>query len=232
VKSQISCRHCKGRCIRYGKSKTGKQRYHCSRCKRSFQNQYLHKAFELDTNTQILAMVRESCGVRSIARLLNISSATVISRIKALGKSVQRSPIMQSKEYEVDEMRTYIGNKKRLFWTVYAIRKDTREVVDFHVGKRTMTTLKRVVDTLLLSNAKKIYTDRYNPYQSLIPEEIHHRSKYNINYIERKNLSTRTHLKCLSRKTICFSKSKVMLENCLRIYFWNAKPQTITQLRE
>jgi insertion element IS1 protein InsB len=38
--------------------------------------------------------------------------------------------------------------------------------------------------------------------------------------IERKNLSIRTDIKRLSRGTICFSRSRIMLENCLKIYFW------------
>lgn len=86
------------------------------------------------------------------------------------------------------------------------------------------------MDTVLLSEAKKIFTYGYDLYNSLIPEEIHRKAKYSINHIERNNLGIRTHLKRLSRKTICFSKSKElpplklrqsgMLEACLKIYFW------------
>jgi insertion element IS1 protein InsB len=117
-------------------------------------------------------------------------------------------------------MRTYIKNKENRYWIAYAIRRDTREVVDLKVGKRNKKTLCRITDTLLLSEAIKIYTDRLNLYEYLIPQDLHTRSKYKINYIERKNLSVRTHLKRLARKTICFSKSIVMLEACLKIYFW------------
>jgi insertion element IS1 protein InsB len=216
------CPQCRCRGVMNGKSKTGIQRYLCKNCGRNFQETYYYKAYFRGVNIWISSLIKESCGVRSISRLLGISPTTVIARIKAVGKSLIRPhPILKGKEYEIDEMRTYIANKKRLYWIVYAIRKDTREVVDYAVGKRTMKTLKRIVDTLLLSEAKKIYTDGYDLYRTLIPKEIHYRSKYNINHIERKNLSIRTHLKRLSRKTICFSKSKVMLENCLRIYFWN-----------
>jgi insertion element IS1 protein InsB len=120
----------------------------------------------------------------------------------------------------MDEMRTYVKHKNKKYWIAYAIRRDTREVVDLKVGKRNKGTLRRVIDTLVLSEAKKIYTDKLNLYEYLIPKELHKRSKYKINYIERKNLSVRTHLKRLSRKTICYSKSILMLEACLRIYFW------------
>jgi IS1 family transposase len=128
----------------------------------------------------------------------------VIRRIKRIGQQIQRpSAILKGKEYEVDELRTYIGNKGRLYWVVCAMRRDTKEIIDFKVGKRNLKTLSKVITTVLLSEARKIYTEGYYLYRSLIPKQIHGRSKYQINGIERKNLSIRTHLKRLSRKTIC-----------------------------
>ena len=41
------------------------------------------------------------------------------------------------KSYEVNEMCIYYQKKSKLLWIVYALRKDTREVVDFAVGPRT-----------------------------------------------------------------------------------------------
>uniref|UniRef100_UPI00166D2F5C IS1 family transposase n=1 Tax=Aquaticitalea lipolytica TaxID=1247562 RepID=UPI00166D2F5C len=67
----------------------------------------------------------------------------------------------------------------------------------------------------------KIYTDRLNVYPSLIPKSIHRRFQYCTNKIERMNLTLRTHIKRLSRKTICFSKSEKYLEAHLKIYFWS-----------
>jgi insertion element IS1 protein InsB len=216
------CRQCQGRTVKNGKSNTGKQRYRCIGCKRTFQVEYFYKACNSDTNRWVASLTKESCGVRSIARLLMISISTVSRKIKKIGKSVARPfPIFRGKEYEVDEMRTYIGNKQRLYWVVYALRRDTKEVVDFKVGKRNSKTLQYVLDTVQLSEARKVYTDKLSLYKNLLPTELHNTSAYNINHIERKNLSIRTHLKRLSRKTICFSKSKEMLEACLKIYFWD-----------
>jgi insertion element IS1 protein InsB len=80
-----------------------------------------------------------------------------------------------------------------------------------------------LINTVLVSGVKIIKTDRLNIYQSLIPKEKHISNAYNINYIERNNLNVRTHLKRLSRRTICFSKSCTMLTACLKIYFWHVK---------
>jgi insertion element IS1 protein InsB len=80
--------------------------------------------------------------------------------------------------------------------------------------------LKRVTDTLLLSNCRQIFTDGLAIYKQIIPAALHKIKRYGTNHIERKNLGLRTHLKRLSRKTIAFSKSLLMLEACLKIYFW------------
>lgn len=56
-------------------------------------------------------------------------------------------------EYELDEIRSFIQKKSRLIWIVYAIQRDTREVVTFNIGRRTNKTLRVVTETLALSNA-------------------------------------------------------------------------------
>ncbi len=106
------------------------------------------------------------------------------------------------KTYELDELCTYIRNKNNRIWIAYSIRKNTREVIDFKVGKRTNKTLRSVVSMLLLSDVKKIYTDKLKQYRSLIPSQIHKTTQYGTNHIERMNVNLRTHLKRLNRKTI------------------------------
>ena len=125
------------------------------------------------------------------------------------------------KSYEVDEMCTYYQKKSKLLWIVYALRKDTREVVDFAVRPRTKLTLQKLTDSLVMSESDRIYTDKLNLYGYIIPVNIHCTDQYSINHIERKNLSLRTHMKRLNRRTICFSKSIAMLSACLKIYFWS-----------
>jgi IS1 family transposase len=78
----------------------------------------------------------------------------------------------------------------------------------------------------LLARCKQIYTDGLDIYGFVIPKKLHRVKRYGTNHIERKNLSLRTHLKRLNRKTIAFSKSLLMLEACLKIYFWYGGPVT------
>jgi IS1 family transposase len=155
---------------------------------------------------------------------LRASINTVQKDIRGTAKSIAKPPIrLHQENIEVGELRTFIGNKRNQYWIAYALNRTTREITDFIVGRRSKRTLRMLVNTLLLSGVGKISTDRLNIYRSLIPSEIHDNSKYSTNRIERKNLSIRTHIKRLSRRTTCFGRSRVMLENCLKIYFWRGQ---------
>jgi insertion element IS1 protein InsB len=88
----------------------------------------------------------------------------------------------------------------------YALNKE-RKVVDFWAGKRTISTLRQLTDRLLTSGVRKIKADRLTHYLRLTPKERHDRGPFGISHIERKNLTLRTHLKRLSRRTICLPEA-------------------------
>ena len=152
--------------------------------------------------------------------MLKISPTTLLARIIAIAKKIVQPSIPEGKIYQVDEMRTYVKRKDKLIWIVYALEKQTKSVFSFNIGRRTNQTLKNVITSLELSEARKIITDKLKNYKFLIRPEIHSTKFRGINHIERKNLTLRTHLKRLNRKTICFSKSLVILNAILKIYFW------------
>jgi len=166
-------------------------------------------------------LLKEGCGTNSISRLLMISKNSVTSKILKIADSIKKPPILFGREYEVDEMMTYIGNEDYRICIKYALDRKTRDVVGYSVGRRNKTTLRIVVNSLLLSNPKQIRTDKCPLYPTLIPKELHHVKRRGINYIERKNLTLRTHLKRLNRRTIAYSKSLVVLSAMLKIYFWS-----------
>jgi insertion element IS1 protein InsB len=217
------CSRCGANSIKNGKSKNGAQRYYCKPCRKHFQLCYSYNACSRHINQHITSLLKEGCGIRGIARVLQIAVSTVISRIRSIYRKIRRPfPIIRGREYEIDEIRTYVGSTRNLCWVVYALCKLSGNVVDFRVGPRTRKTLRSVVETTLLSDATKIWTDRLELYKSLIPQHTHNISRNATNRIERKNLNIRTHLKRLSRRTICFSRSRFMLECCIGIYFWES----------
>lgn len=150
--------------------------------------------------------------MRGIARVLKISVNTVLTRIRRIAENIERPNIEESNVvFEVDELWSYVGRKDNEYWLANGLNRATGQVVDFVVGKRTKTTLKILIDRLLVAGPKGIRTDRLTHYQSLIPRTMHRCGAYCSNHIERKNLSIRTHIKRLSRRTICFSRSVLML---------------------
>lgn len=217
------CKYCDYSCIKYGKQNNGEQRYKCKGCGKTQLNNYIRQAYSNQgLNSWVARMVKEGCGIRGMARVLKISTNTIINRIKQIAKGVSKPIIIVRQEaVEVDEIKTFVGLKKNEYWIAYALNRKNRNVIDFVTGKRTKSTLKVLTDTLLLAQVKNVYTDNLKIYRQLIPKAIHKRGNRQINHIERNNLNLRTHLKRLSRRTICFSRSAVMLNACLRIYFWH-----------
>jgi IS1 family transposase len=206
--------------IKHGKDSKMKQRYFCKRCKTTKVEFYTYKAYKHEINQSIVALTKEGVGILGTARLLAISPTTLLKRIKEIASNITQPAISKNKSYEIDEMRTFIGNKNRLIWIVYALEKESRKIVSFNVGARTNKTLSKVIETVTLSNPKKIYTDKLINYKSLIKKEIHNFRNRSTNHIERMNLTLRTHLKRLNRRSAAFSKSIVMLSSVLKIYFW------------
>ncbi len=214
------CPYCSSACILFGKSATGNQRYRCKNCKRTHSKEYSYNACRHYTGTRVVQLTLEGLGVRSIGRVLRISCATVLRKLISKAGKVKKPLLLPGQEYELDELCTCLKKKTNQIWVVYAINKDTKEVIDCAVGRRSHKTLRNVTDTLILSNARMVYTDKLSLYNSLLPAEIHSTKRFGTNHIERKNLTLRTHLKRLCRRTLCYSKSIAVLTSCLKLYFW------------
>lgn len=221
VSGSMHCQNCKSICQKAGRQRNGAQKLYCVKCKKYQQEVYKNKAYERSTDRLISSLVCEGVGVRGIARVVRVAVGTVSTRLRVIAERIGRPVVTDVRPtFEVDELWTYIGRKENEYWIAYALNRQTRQVVDFVIGKRTKATLKELIDRLLLSNPKVIRTDRLTLYQRIIPKAVHRSGSYCINRIERKNLSIRTHLKRLSRRTICFNRSVVMLKSCLKLYFW------------
>lgn len=197
------------------------QRYYCKKCKKYFQKAYSYLAYNPKTNAMIKGLLKEGCGIRSISRILEISKNTVLVRLLKISSKIKAPRFSKlGCKFEIDELWTFVGNKNKMTWVTYAIERDTRDVIDFFVGTKSKKNIKPLIDKVLALQPNRIYTDRLNIYPPLIPKAIHRVLNYCTNIIERKNLTLRTHVKRLSRRTICFTRKQEYLEAHLKIYFW------------
>jgi insertion element IS1 protein InsB len=212
----MECMNCKAACKKDGKQPNGRQKYRCKACGKYQLAEYSYNACKPDTDGSIISHVKEGNGIWNVARLLHISKATVLARKKRIARGIEAvASFPKDGIYEVDELHTFIGNKTNECYISYAICKATRQVVDYVVGGRTKQNLGRLTAKLLGLEPSRIHTDGLSLYPLLIPREIHNAGKWGTLRIERKNLTLRTNLKRLGRRSICFSRSMEMLEACL-----------------
>ena len=216
--------------IRNGKSPNGTQRWRCNGCKKSFRFAYRYHACERGMKEKMVEMTLSGSGVRDIGRVLKISKDTVCSVLK---KTLKVNPYFLTKQEsgrlealetaicfsaEMDEFWSFVGNKGNQRWTWYAIERSSGVILAWHNGKRQDRDFLALWD--LLSDFPVAYycTDEWGAYSKYIPPEMHRAGKDNTWKIERKNLNFRTHLKRLSRKTICFSKNEQIHDNVIGMY--------------
>lgn len=172
-------------------------------------------------------------GISSMLRILKIPKSSVQMLILRAASRVTKHVFITSKQsFEVDEMHTFIGSKEAGCYIVYAINRRTRQVFDSVVGSRNKHRIGCLIRRLLAVNPGRIYTDGLLLYKYLVPPEIHRTYQYVTNRIERMNLTLRTHLKRLIRIGICFSRSLLMLDACLKLYMWGKSLSLVHQRSE
>lgn len=72
---------------------------------KKFQLGFAYKACNININDSIILLLKEGCGIRSIARILSISKNTVLARIIAIGEKIKPMPLLQQGcSYEIDEI--------------------------------------------------------------------------------------------------------------------------------
>ncbi|MDR0461286.1 MAG: hypothetical protein LBH62_07690 [Nitrososphaerota archaeon] len=83
VEISIKCIHCNSsNIVKMDKQVNGKPRYKCKTCSKTFQTQHKNNKAKPQTKQQTLKMTTNGSGIRDIARVLNISTNTVMSVLK------------------------------------------------------------------------------------------------------------------------------------------------------
>ena len=86
---QAICTRCNALLIKHGKSVANKIRYKCKVCKKTQVENYTYKAYLADLNKQIITLTKEGLGIRSTARVLQISTTTLLRRIIAIANGIK-----------------------------------------------------------------------------------------------------------------------------------------------
>jgi transposase-like protein len=159
--SEIVCSSCGGASKRFGRHRNGLQRFRCLSCNKTFTEE--HKpAFRIenylftDQGRMAVKLLLEGCSVRSAERLTGLHRDAILRLLLAAG---QRCELLMDRlirdvpatEVQTDEIWGYIAKKeghKRPdeyqdetvgdVWTWVAIERNTKMVLAFAVGRRTL----------------------------------------------------------------------------------------------
>ena len=107
----------------------------------------------------------------------------------------------------MDEQWSYVGSKRNPHWLWYAFDTEEKRALAYVFGPRNDQTCRRLLDLLAPLHPGLIITDDWGSYAREIPDQMHLVGKIYTQSIERNNLTLRTRIKRLARKTICFSRS-------------------------
>ncbi|KDW68744.1 putative transposase [Escherichia coli 2-005-03_S4_C1] len=116
---------------------------------------------------------------------------------------------------ELDEQWSFVGSKAQQHWLWYAYNTKTGGVLACTFGPRTDETCRELLVLLTPFNIGMLTTDEWGSYTRALPKEKHLTGKIFTQRIERNNLTLRTRIKWLARKTLCFSRSVELHEKVI-----------------
>ena len=109
----MNCPRCKSSSHRKNGIVNGGQRYKCHDCGYNYSVEIKSTASSPFVKKQALQLYLEGLGFRSIGRILGVSHVSVQKWIKKFGQELEEPKSENTiSVVELDEMHTYIGNKK------------------------------------------------------------------------------------------------------------------------
>ncbi|WP_157196622.1 IS1 family transposase [Methanococcoides burtonii] len=208
----MNCPKCKSSNHKKNGKIDGLQRYKCHDCEYNYSVELKSTASPMSVKRQALQLYLEGLGFRSIGRFLGVSHVSVQKWIKKFGRELE--DLKSENEIsivELDEMHTYIGNKKYC-WIWIAVDRDGKRFIDCSFGSRGTETGLKLWKKLKGKEIGEVMTDHWRAYAEFVPEKIHTQSKAETYTVEGYNSIFRHFLARLRRKSKCYTKSLEMLK--------------------
>jgi len=165
------------RCFNNVYTKSGsakcKPRYKCKSCNYRYTVAYKSTSKPPETRRLALKMYLEGLGFRQIGRILDISHITVYQWIRKCGSSTLPRPTAPVKVAELDEMHTYVGEKRNYKWIWIAVDILGKRFINFVCGDRSTATGLKLWDKIKHLQVNSYATDYWRSYEDFIPPEKH-----------------------------------------------------------
>jgi len=113
--------------------------------------------------------------------------------------------------------------QKNKLWIIKAVNRRTRKTIAWVLGGRDSTTFRRLYNKIKHIPDCIYYTDNWDAFADVLPEERHIIGKTGTVTIERDNSNTRHNLGRFTRKTKVVSKSDQMVNLTIRLWHYLRK---------
>ncbi|KAA6324504.1 hypothetical protein EZS27_026173 [termite gut metagenome] len=220
----LHCPDCQSTKIKKnGKKSYGKQNYLCKSSSRQFIGDHAltYTGCHSGLVKRILLMLVRGIGIRDISEIQEVSVRKVLSVL--VNSHYEITP---RKSYydtlEVDEFWTYVGNKGKKYWLIYAYERQSGEMVAYVWGKRDLKTAKRLREKLIKLGISFgcVCTDDWQSFITAFKEDNHIVGKAHTVGIEGNNCRLRHRIRRAFRKTCCFSKKLFNHLKAFRLAFF------------
>jgi IS1 family transposase len=230
----MHCPKCLGSNItKNGHTHYGRQNHKCKDCGRQFvfpNNHYI----DAQTRAKIKKALLERLSLRGICRIFDVSLSWLLEFMvqtfegvpEDLGTTLHLAPEsqLQCAGIQLDEMWSFVGKKSNKCWVWVVYELKTKQVIAFHIGDRSSKSAKALFEKLppqIQEHCMLWFTDHWEAYSSIIPEEKHWTSKGLTQDIERLFCTLRHRLSRFVRCNLAFSKSWRNHELALRYFFYH-----------
>lgn len=219
-----------------GRTHYGKQNHKCRCCSRQFvlNNEHTKSAWLKKLVKQAL---QERLSLRGICRVFGVSLNWLqrFARMnweqtpRDLGLSdytISKIKTLQVFGIQLDELWSFVQNKKRKRWIWVAYDPIYRLVVAFYIGGRGKKAAKKFWNKIP-DELKGCYfeTDDWKAYRSIVPANQHKVGKDLTYYIEGFNATIRARVSRLVRKALSFSKKDKWHHLAIGWFFWQLNLQ-------
>ena len=179
----------------------------------------ISRAYPTAVKQLCLKMYLNGMGFRAIARVTDIDHTTIINWVEKAGESLSDEP--QDEEIpeitEIDELQTFVGNKNNKFWIWTVVNHQKKGIILWNIGDRSHESFEPIWQIIKCWHSFWYVTDGWKVYPMYIQSEDHLVSKTYMTRVEGENTRLRHYLARLHRKTLCYSKSLLLLKYSLRL---------------
>ena len=199
----MTCHNCRIECAKSGKRPDGLQRYRCSQCGKTFSD---HKDFgvighkQADEEASLLALhlIVEGNSIRSASRISGLDKKTIMKLVVMAGGRCEalmatRVKSVPVSDVQCDEIWSFVGKKEGHkhhgdgpylgnAWCFIAIERNTKFVLAYQLGKRTVTSASKFITKLATATDPthrfQLTTDGLNAYAYSIGTILDERADY------------------------------------------------------